>query len=171
KMKEEKILSFETLWRHLQSIFSVIDCQTIYLLVDALDECEEESRQTVLSSLSRMPKVLSGLTKCQIKVLVTARPKTEIGETLGHEWIHLRVDSGLVNVDLMNFIRAKVKELSDTKKKLPGTIANEIEEKLTQHAGGTFLWASLMLHELARSPIHKMRQVLQNLPSDLYEIY
>lgn len=166
KIKKENLLTFDTLWRHFQRMIGSLKATTIYILIDALDECDEASREMVLQALSET----ANNPQTRHKWLVTARPDMEIEQALGHAWLTLRVDSGLVNIDLLNFIESKVEDL--TKRRcIPQSLSNDVKAAVSEHADGTFLWASFVLQELAHTPTHKMREALQQLPRGLYQTY
>ncbi|KAK2599764.1 hypothetical protein N8I77_011490 [Diaporthe amygdali] len=168
--KGEKILNFDTLWRHLQSMIQSAGFSTIYILIDALDECDKLSRDVVLSALTHMAESVQTQGSTKIKALTTARPEMDIEGGLPSSWSRLRVDSGLVNVDLKAFIQSSV-ETMVTAKQIPEKTADLIQEALAKHADGTFLWASFVLRELARTPVYKIRKALEELPQGLYDVY
>jgi len=170
RLKGDGILTFDTLWMHLQSMIQSASFSTVYILIDALDECDDASRSTVLWALSRIAADAAKQAGLPIKIVVTARPETEIEEALGQDWLRLRIDSALINIDLMNFINSKVKDMAAAKH-IPETMAGEIKDALTKHASGTFLWASFVVQELSRTPLHKIRRALKELPRGLDEVY
>lgn len=141
--------NFDALCRILRSTLSDLHIDELYLLVDALDECEKEEQDDIL-------KFLQGVSTSgySAKIIVTSRPITEIMEIdrliksckdLLSEMI--RVDSGAINIDLADFIDCAVN-------KLPGTFSpstrSKIRDALTERAGGTFLWASLVLKDISK---------------------
>lgn len=54
KLRGEGILIFDTLWMHHQNMLQSSNFSTIYILVDALDECDNASRNIVILAPSRM---------------------------------------------------------------------------------------------------------------------
>jgi len=166
KLKGEGTLSFGTLWIHLQKMLQSSNFSTIYIVVDALDEGDNASRNIEILALSRM----AANTRLLIKIVVTARPETEIEKTLGQHWQRSRIDTVLINIDLMSFINPKVRDMVAAKHN-PETMAHEIKGALTKHASGTFLWSSFVLQDLSWILLHRIRQALKELPRCLDEVY
>lgn len=170
--EEQKGLTsnFEALWRVLLKILQDPNAGEIYILIDALDECEEKLRwkfNSALVDLLRSPR----LQEMRFKIFITSRPENDIRESFFEVEKELQVDSSKINADLSKFIRFKVKDLFD-KKMYPPRLQVEIESRLNQQAGGTFLWASLVLEELSKNKIHsKVLERLSDLPSDLNQLY
>jgi len=104
-------------------------------------------------------------------LLITCRPESDILDELNHLRGLIRIDSGRINADLLNYIQTRVNELS-TKKKYPSKLKQDIQGALSEKAGGTFLWVSLILKDISETTvISKVRTKLQSLPSSLSEVY
>src|SRR5205814_5593511 len=136
---------FDPLWRILVEMLNGQQGGK-YLLIDALDECEKSIRDSLLLALAKLPSN----TPANVKVFVTSRPESDIRETL-HDVAHvLRIDSGTVNADLSKYIDFRADELNKAKN-CGEKLTRDIKDALMQKAGGTFLWASLVLHDLFKS--------------------
>ena len=171
--RERLFTDFHGLWSVFVSIVKDPKAGEIYCLVDALDECEKESRQLFLTNFTKMfcpPQRESVF----VKFIVTSRRENDIEEsfsTVGSIVQNLQVDSGKVNDDLSKFIDVKVDELS-TRKRFSLEMKEKIKRALTDKAGGTFLYISLVLEDLKKIKItSQVRQKLQELPSDLNKVY
>ena len=172
QMKDHVFTNFDTLWRILLNILKDPQAGEIYILIDAMDECEETSQQMFLSCLKKLTNAPQGSSVLHVKFLMTCRPNPEIEESLGFNEGTLRVDSAKVNTDLSKFIDVKVKELATTKKLWPAGLFQEIKETLQNEARGTFLWASLVLVDIRNVKIaSKVRKRLKTLPNSLRDIY
>ena len=102
------------------------------------------------------------------KFLITSRPDEEIGASLQGLGTCLRLDSGMISNDLARFIDVEVDKLS----RPPIASKKEIKLALKKHAGGTFLWASLVLDKISKTMINsKIRERLSALPSSLSKVY
>jgi hypothetical protein len=84
----------------------------------------------------------------KVKFLMICRPEPDILEFDVNG--HLLIDSGEVNADLSKFIQAKVDDLS-RRKEYPPKLRHDIEDTLRMKAGGTFLWAPLVLEDLRKT--------------------
>ena len=171
QMKGQLFDNFDALWRILLNIIRDFKAGEIYLLVDALDECEKWSRQALLVRLAELFPSSGASGTANVKFLITCRPESEIQEALLEVKGQIRVDSGKVNMDLSRFINVKVDDLSKRKAYNP-KMTQTIKDALMEKAGGTFLWASLVLDDLGKTKISsQVKQKLQTLPADLNKLY
>ncbi len=119
----------------------------LIIVIDALDECDEDTSPT-LSKLLRdnVPE----LPRC-IKFFVTSRPVRLVdnyfhsSSSIHRMRIELSDDKNLQ--DCAAYIRSQVWEL----KALRATVSNwrpDFEEKLVTHAGGLFVWVSVVMEYL-----------------------
>ena len=161
----------DILWRIFRSMLKDHDAGKVYVLLDALDECEKSSRQAFLTHLEKLFAIQQLDGNLNIKFLITCRPEQEIEDTLRDVGECLRMDSFKINSDLSNFIDVKVDDLC-RRKVYPTTLKHDIKVALTDKAGGTFLWASLVLDDISKAKTaRKAREMLQVLPSSLSEVY
>ncbi len=171
--RDRLFADFHALWRIFISIIQDPEAGEVCCLIDALDECETESRQLFLTNLEKL--FCSPQSKRTFaKFIVTSRPNNNIEESLSAvspAVRRLHVDSGRVNRDLTKFIDIKVDELS-IKKSFDSKTKQIIKDALTEKAGGTFLYISLVLHDLKKAKItSQVRKKLRELPSDLNKLY
>ena len=166
--------NFHSLWRVFVSVVQDPEADDVYCLIDALDECEKESRQLFLTSLTSFFDLQQNITT-SVKFIVTSRRENDIEEELlsaDNPYVQdLHIDKGNVNRDLYKFINVKVNQLAAKRKFRSKRTAEEIERALAQKAGGTFLYVSLVLNELRRTPESQMQRKLQEWPSELNGIY
>ena len=165
--------NFHALWRIFIRIIDDEKAGEVYCLIDALDECEEESRRLFLTDLKKM----FGLPQSKrrfAKFIITSRRQKDIEESLSASspaTRDLQIDSGRVNGDLYKFIDMKVNELS-VRKKYSSKLKERIKDELVEKAGGTFLYVSLVLNDLNRTLSHNLvEKKLLELPSDLNKLY
>lgn len=166
--------SFHALWRIFVSIVQDPKAGEVCCLIDALDECEKESRQLLLMNLTKMFGLHEKKTS-PVKFIITSRRESDIEEELlsvaGSRIQDIHIDKGKVNLDLSKFIDFKVNQLSTVKGYTPAQ-REKIRCALTEKAGGTFLYISLVLHDLRRTKIFsQVTQKLKELPSDLNKVY
>ena len=165
--------NFHALWRVFVSMVLDPEVAEVYCLIDALDECEKESRELFLKDFVKLFHFQESK-KTSIKFIVTSRREQDIEESLSLVSPAIRnvqVDSGRVNHDLHKFINTKVDELSAIKG-YTSALKEDIRCALLEKAGGTFLYVSLVLHDLRKTKIaSQVTQKLRDLPADLYKIY
>lgn len=177
KHKKSRLLDdlfgkFSAMWRILQNILQDEHAGEIFILIDALDECDKATRKALLTGIHDLFELSPG-SSGRFKILITCRP--EIRDIEGELWgsgASLRIDSAQVENDLKDYINLKTDELA-IRKRLPKQLTEKIRNTLTVDSGGTFLWVSLMVAELSRSNvlIHKIEEKLKHLPSGLHGIY
>ncbi|KAK4076983.1 uncharacterized protein Triagg1_3950 [Trichoderma aggressivum f. europaeum] len=160
------VSNLDGLWAVFLQLLQNCDGKDVYILIDALDECDEASRIALSGLIAEIPVSVS------VKVLITARSEVDIEGTAEIVGRHLRVDSGQINTDLAAFIDSRLVELKERRKTFPESLIHEIGNKVKNHAGGTFLWASLVFKDMFATRTSKAAaRKLKHLPSDLPGIY
>ena len=171
--RDRLFADFHALWRIFASIVKDPEAGEVYCLIDALDECEQESRHLFLTNFTKLFGSQQS-TKTRIKFILTSRRESDIVESISAIspaiW-NLQIDSGKINNDLFKFIDVKVDELCKYKGYTPG-LKEKIKSALTEKAGGTFLYVSLVLHDLKKTRISaQVTKKLEDLPLDLEQVY
>ncbi|KAF3929563.1 hypothetical protein ABW19_dt0206190 [Dactylella cylindrospora] len=142
----------------------------LYLLVDALDECEEG-----LNDLFDLISQTASSKEPKIRWLVTSRNRSDIEEPLDNldslHRIRLETNVSYIASSVDAYIEKKVTDLAKAKRYgMP--LKEEVIRALHNKAGSTFLWVHLVCKELAT--LRKNYQViprLQEIPSGLSEVY
>ncbi|KAH0831773.1 hypothetical protein FOPE_02844 [Fonsecaea pedrosoi] len=120
--RHEYVPSFETLWHVFEMTVRVISCARLYIVIDALDECEEKSRLLFLAKLINMiqPRSLDGgETWCKrIKLIISGQPLVSRAWKIGHEslprfYIDMEKRPESSVEDLQRFVDYKVEDLVD----------------------------------------------------------
>ncbi|KAK2591555.1 hypothetical protein QQS21_010748 [Conoideocrella luteorostrata] len=168
EQKAKLFESFDTLWTIF--ILAAADDNTgrKYCIIDALDECDEESQKMLLQQLQ---KTFQGPdAPPNVCILITSRPYPEIGEFL----------DTFVNKDLAAFpeamhdinlcIEEKVAELTK-RKKYTDKVKREVSDILRCRAEGTFLWVGIVCQELENIPSKNAVSQLKAMPSGLHSLY
>jgi hypothetical protein len=157
-----------SLWTTLVDMAQDASVSRLYLLVDALDECEQDSMRTFLN-LATSPTA-----SYKIKWVFTSRNIRSIQEQLLHvNFSHhtsLEVNSSRVSEVVVSFIRSKVDRLAAQKgysEELKQLIRLEMESR----ANGTFLWVALVCKELERVTARKTLRTMQQVPAGLPQLY
>jgi NACHT domain len=162
--------SLQTLWNIFLEILSDPGHEKVYVVVDALDECDA----TQMSHLLRLI-VRTGLhSPSRIKWLLTSRPLdgAECLLQLGPDQlkVSLELNSTHVSMAVRNYIRFKVDELSNLQGYSRARRA-EVESILTRKAEDTFLWVSLVSKSLEDVPEAEAVASIQKLPPGLQPLY
>ncbi|CZR56660.1 uncharacterized protein PAC_06549 [Phialocephala subalpina] len=165
--------NFNELWRTFIAIASDKRTGPISVIIDALDECEENTRERFLQDIVKLEeKSRSTDAKSpSIKFLITSRPP------LGHRYTTniLQIDPSQSHVeeDLKLVIQTKVEDIAKRTRCKPDVSAY-LEATLYSKADRTFLWVTLVLHLLERSFLATQKnfmRIIDELPTTLKATY
>jgi hypothetical protein len=67
--------NFSALWRIFQAMLRDERAGDVFILVDALDECERSTRETLLCSIRKLFESSSAAGLGKFKLLITCRPR------------------------------------------------------------------------------------------------
>ena len=173
--------SLQTLWRIFHTIIRNSGLQQVYVVIDALDECDVDSMETLLVLLEPyinfqdddLGQSSQKDVDCPIKWLLTSRNELRIKQPLtGSLAISLEENASHVDGVVLNFIDVKVKQLTRVKH-YDETLRKLVEEKLREKAEGTFLWVALACRELSKPNVLSVNteEVLLQLPSGITPLY
>ncbi|CEJ59102.1 hypothetical protein PMG11_07738 [Penicillium brasilianum] len=164
----ELFTSFDALWSIFMDMVADQSIGRIYCIINALDECDQESKQILLQQLEETFQ--SQETSPNVRILVTSRPYPEIRESLemfpnkdlasfpeGQEDIDLCIEERL------NFLAKR--------KKYTNKVKEQVRKILRDKAEGTFLWVGLACEELKDIPSSRVISTLQDIPKGLHAIY
>jgi hypothetical protein len=168
---------FQALWSIFMSAAADPECGNVICIVDGLDECEKLTQDQLIKSLVGF---YSGLerqdTSVFLKFIVTSRPYTSI-EKQFREPVMIRLKAedktNEINDDISLVIRTRVGEIASQKNLSPVVQAN-LEKRLIENAGRTFLWVSLILAMIegsARVSRKALEDTIATIPSALDEVY
>ncbi|KAF6781426.1 pfs domain-containing protein, partial [Colletotrichum sojae] len=164
----ELFRSFDALWTIFMELAADEKTGRKYCIIDALDECDEESQDTLLKQLKETFN--SRDAPPNIYVLVTSRPYPEIREYM----------EGFANKDLASYAEAKqdiercIEERTTAlagKKHYTAKVLTQVRDILRERSEGTFLWVGLACEELEGIPSKDAVQVLENMPKGLSLLY
>ncbi|KAI9695891.1 MAG: hypothetical protein M1836_006008 [Candelina mexicana] len=173
--------SLQTLWRIFHTIIKNSGLQEIYIVVDALDECDIDSLETFLVLLEPYIEIEEDYTSqssqkdaaCHMKWLLTSRNEPRIRQPLtGSLAISLEDNASHVDDAVLKFIDVKVKQLTRVKH-YDETLRGLVEKNLHQKAEGTFLWVALACRELSKPSVLSVNteEVLLQLPAGITPLY
>ncbi len=154
-----------TIWRklYLEGILKLKLDRPQYWVIDALDECKADSEL--------VPLLLKALEIFPVHILVTSRNRFESHRQIVHSNPEVTSEEILVEdsrSDILMYLNANMKLLPSVSEEARQNMVNQILSK----SAGCFLWVSLILQELRQ--VHtsaEIRQVLEDVPSDMGELY
>ncbi|KAF2469396.1 uncharacterized protein BDR25DRAFT_334966 [Lindgomyces ingoldianus] len=159
-------------WFALSEIFTNIlqdpSLNSLYLIVDALDEC-----------VTDLPKLLDFIsltssTSSRVKWIVSSRNEAHIEQRLRLNdsgtrlSLELKENAAQVSRAVDAYINHCLLELPEIQH---NDLRELVREKLQQKAKGTFLWVSLVVKELKEVMAWEVLQVLNEIPTELKDVY
>lgn len=163
--------SWRTLWNIFLEMLEKSKCQRLFVIVDALDECQDDHHMADFLKLI----VRNGLDHpAKIKWALTSRPLDHAESQLlaGHEQVRvsLELNSKFVSEAVKMYISSRAQELNILHR-YGEALKREIQTELTNKAEGTFLWVSLVCKKLESVCREEALFTIQSLPPGLYPFY
>lgn len=177
KDKSSFTKDLEALWAVFRTSASRLHDRKIICVVDALDECSDESRDRFISQLvGSFSTSNSEKHAGNLKFLVTSRPWPSI-ESRFRNLLSIRLrgenESFSLSRDVERVVEHRVREL-----KLSSALSEDastmVTKALTEGADRTFLWVSLVFDAIERLQSRKLSSIaksLDSLPDDLDQLY
>ncbi|KAJ8127847.1 hypothetical protein O1611_g5788 [Lasiodiplodia mahajangana] len=144
--------------------------ETHYIVIDGFDECEKESRQTLLKGLSLLASLEPSL-----KLFLSGRESLS-GEVRNSfpSLEHVSMDCAAMNQDIKAYIEDIIKEKIDCEDLIVGdsNLPDEIKHALINGANGMFLWVIFQVQEICSQHCDEdIRKAIKNLPRDITETF
>jgi ankyrin repeat domain-containing protein 50 len=169
--------SFETLWRMFEMAVELVPCKHLYIVIDALDECEEKSKSKLLSKFSSsLPlQVKSGSARRKnVKFIISGLPHVRVAwktSTVFPSHFHIKIEErpqGMVD-DVKLFIDDRVDDLviNSICSKSSG---EKLKTELHKLAENSFLWLSVVLNHIKNSLSYRdadLQRLLADIPPRL----
>lgn len=158
-------MDYRTIWRKLflDGSLRVKLCQPQYWVIDALDECQ--------NGIELVSLLLKATETSNIRIFVSSRNRFETYRQLAHpiaKVISEEISAEDINFDILLYLKANIEHLPFVEDQAREKMVNQILKK----SAGCFLWVTLIVQELRQ--VHttaEIRQVLEEVPSDMSELY
>jgi WD40 repeat protein len=156
---------YRTIWRKLflDGILKVKPDRCQYWVIDALDECKNDS--------DLIPLLLKASELSSVRIVITSRNRFESYRQIfpsKTKVISEKISEDDTKLDISLYLKANIECLPSVD---GGDRQHTINKILTKSAG-CFLWVSLVLQELKQ--VHtsaEVSQVLEDIPSNMDELY
>jgi hypothetical protein len=143
---KENISSWRILWDIFLDMINHCRRETVYVVVDALDECENDGMAEFLRIIVR-----TGLDHVNIRWLLTSRPlddaDRELLTTAEQVGVGLELNQDHLEAAIKTYIRHKIGDLYPVHR-YGEQMPQKLESELLKRAEGTFLWVSLVCKRL-----------------------
>lgn len=140
--------------------------QTVYLIVDAIDECvegQDELLDFVLQE-AQLPCV-----KWLISSRNTIKPRTRLEHSQSIVSLELRENADSVSQAISAYIADRTSKINSLLNDPP--LQQYVQRVLHQKAEGTFLWVALVVQSLKNNDNWNVRQVVDDVPKGLDQLY
>ncbi len=169
--------SFVWMWHLLLELAQHPQSGEIVCVLDGLDECQEEDKKTLISSLNDLytSRTQNGL-EGRLKFLVISRPYYDIEDSFNHETIRLagEDESEIIKREIDLVIKDKIPRIA-SRKKLDQKTQAALQDRLLQTENRTYLWLHLTLEGVEKgfglATPQKMRHFIDKLPRTIYQAY
>jgi hypothetical protein len=137
--------------------------QTLYVVVDALDECQAGAQ--LVYSLIQSLRATNGT----VKLILTCRNEPELLSSFPPQHYELITSPAQVVGPIWNYVRDRVSK----NKHISGTsLGLKVLDKVSSASGASWLYARLMMDEIQRLPsVASVHRQLDNIPSGLVQVY
>ena len=177
---ENFIQSFHDLWSTLISVATDQEAGEIVCILDALDECQHKDQSQLIQAMKSL--YMADSNKFNLKFLLTSRPYGNIRHGFWElenylPTIHLsgedEVEVEKISREIDLVIKKEVEDIG-RKRLLNPDECTFLQEQLTLVPNRTYLWVSLTLDIIKKTPCFtkgKVRRTIREIPQTVYEAY
>lgn len=144
---DQLLQSYGRLWSIFETIVSDDRLGPLYIIIDAVDECEETGTKRMMEGIARLVESLRLVpTRC-IKLLFTSRPELKLTEYFdGYQPHRLKLEDRKdeIDEDLHKVIEQRMTRVANKTQAKPDEI-EKLRRFLLEHADQSFLWVKLTL--------------------------
>ena len=142
---------------------------TIFLLIDALDECELD-----LPELLQFITATKSTSSVQVKWVVSSRNRDDIEQALEFDnrkdKLSLELNAHHISDAVAAYINYRASQLTALQRNK--VLLQQVKEKLLQRSDGTFLWVALVVQEMQKCRRSAaMIELLERTPRGLIPFY
>jgi ankyrin repeat protein len=159
------------LWAAVKSVLVASKRETIFLVLDALDEMEPQIMLTFATRLRNMIDAIAPrIEPRSVKLLLTSRPKPELDEILCCPSISIRNER-----DVRHYVETRADYLVDAFG-ISASLRAEVVGNICEKAGSMFLWARLAWDQFCQgltdaASVRRNLQKVNRLPPSLHSLY
>lgn len=162
---------FDTLWKILLDVIKVYGEGELFLLIDALDECDPKSRDLLMKGMTHITKE-----NLNVRVFFTCRPEADIERhhrqpSVNDRTLSLAIKGSDIDADIQKYMADKVPALC-ARQNWGEEEVKLITDTLMEKANSIFLWCSFVLQDIEKVEMKgDIQQCLDDLPEDLQGVY
>ncbi|KAL4908820.1 hypothetical protein BDW74DRAFT_174053 [Aspergillus multicolor] len=163
--KEQLEWSTRDLRGLLQQTIRSLNDRRVFIMIDALDECDPDDVADVILFMQHLVSS-SSASGAVLKVCISSRNYPILN--IDHAIEFVLEDQPEHQADIKKYVEATLKGGKSKK-------VQEVKEEICEKASGVFLWVHRVVQSLNRAietgNIQKMRQPLAEIPTDLDEVF
>lgn len=176
--RQSLVESFSLLWGIFLRIIKDLRSNPLYIVIDAVDECEEITCRQLLESIYELlsdPHSSAG-NRNVIKFLITSRPSSrQVYSKAIQDTNHISIDEGQSGYeeDLRIFLQQRIEEICH-KRTYPSQTMELLLSTLHSKTDQTFLWLHMILESLEDSLMSSNRDIqdiIAQIPPTLEKKY
>lgn len=174
RLDKETNWSAAALWDAFNKIAIDPAAESVYCIVDALDECLDDQssndyrRSDLLRDLNNL--YLSQSSRCTARIVLSSRPIPQIESLLPNITTVIRLED-FNRSDIDRYISDEVDRLA-IKGKYPPSLKKLVQDRIKKMSGNMFLWVSLVMNELSKCRTKgEIRHLLNTIPRTLFAYY
>ncbi|KAK1246095.1 hypothetical protein MKX07_005164 [Trichoderma sp. CBMAI-0711] len=177
-MMEKNIHKLYLKAKQEQRGFSTAECETALtelvnfyrrttFVLDALDECERESREALAHILRNLVDIGEGT----VKVFIASRKEDDIEEYLGSQKL-IAISTADNKNDIEKYIDSEVSKVGGAWRSVSADVKEQVIRTIGEKSDGMFRWAYLQWQQLKKLRTNEtIRERLGKLPESLTEAY
>jgi len=153
-----------SLWKVLRNAIRDFQTDPVYILIDGLDGLRGRSHRELIGKILGLMEIRT------VKIFLSSRDVPHIANNLSSD----PSEYTKINLDTTSFVKEDVKAFIKYRMGKEGWDANLMEratETLLANSEGTFLWASLVIENLALSSGSDFGKFLKKPPLKLEDVY
>ncbi|KAL2812481.1 hypothetical protein BJX63DRAFT_242411 [Aspergillus granulosus] len=170
---EYTVMRLAALWDVFKTALHHSRLDEVWCVIDALDECDEESLKLLLENFKiELAELAASHTR--LKLVLLSRPQPAYIESKLASFPRLDLDHDSNHKgreDVERYITAKMNEIR-LRPGLDDSDLREVQLQLEKSAEGTFLWIGFVVEELkTQKDSYAFRNVLKSVPKELGGMY
>lgn len=173
--------TFEKLWKIFSFAADTAQCQTIYIVIDALDECEERSRDKLLHRIAETLQEWNEseqILERRVKFIITSQPHlipiwNAISRSSKQHRLKIEDRPQDMVDDVARVIEKRVNDLV-ARRFCTTQEGDHLKSSLRHHAENSFLWVNIILDDIEKGIEYSrtsLERVLRDPPKDLKAAY
>lgn len=171
---------FETLWKVFDAMIRDEQLESVSCIVDRLDECVEESLDSLLIKISELYRpgspILHQKLEARMRIIFSSRNYPRSFEDHLHAFPRLGLEPDLgkeIVGDIEKYVDCRLEELACAKRKKPklDKLRSNVKKKLIDDSNGAYLWVSFAISLLNQENCPELEDAVNRFPRGLDVVY